>query len=130
MITATCRIPCSRAIWLWVCSGTTEKATRVIPIKVFDICAAGVPFITADTPAIREVFEHGENAFVIPAGDADALADAIVLLKGNQELRKENSHGGHELACTTFSVEETGRELVEIIDSQTRRHRDAETQRE
>ena len=104
--------------------GTTEKANRVIPIKVFDICAAGVPFVTADTPAIREVFTHGENSFVIPAGDADALAEAIVLLKDNQELRERIAKGGHELACTTFSVEEIGRELVRIIDSQARRHGD------
>lgn len=101
--------------------GTTEKATRVIPIKVFDICAAGVPFVTADTPAIREVFTHGENAFVVPAGDAGALADAIVSLKDDPDLRKRIAKGGHELACTTFSVEEIGRELVGIIDSQTRR---------
>jgi glycosyltransferase involved in cell wall biosynthesis len=108
--------------------GTTDKATRVIPIKVFDICAAGVPFVTADSPAIREVFTHGENAFVIPAGDADALADAIVLLKDNQELRERIAKGAHELACTTFSVEEIGRELVGIMGSQTRRHGDAGTQ--
>ena len=107
--------------------GTTEKATRVIPIKVFDICAAGVPFVTADTPAIREVFTHGENAFVIPAGDAGALADAIVLLKDNRELRERIAKGGHELACTTFSLEEIGRELAGIIDSQSRRHQDTET---
>jgi len=107
--------------------GTTEKAARVIPIKVFDICAAEVPFVTADTPAIREVFIHVENAFVIPAGDADALADAIVLLKDNQELRERIAKGGHELACTTFSIEEIGRELVAIIDGQRRRHEDTET---
>jgi glycosyltransferase involved in cell wall biosynthesis len=94
---------------------------------VFDICAAGVPFVTADTPAIREVFTHGENAFVIPAGDADALADAIVLLKDNQELREKIAKGGHELAYTTFSLEEIGSELVRIVDSQTRRHGDTET---
>jgi len=107
--------------------GTTEKASRVIPIKVFDICAAGVPFITADTPAIKEVFTHGEDAFFIPAGDADALAEAIVLLKGNQELRERIAKGGHELACTTFSVEEIGRELVRTIDSQMKRHADTDT---
>jgi glycosyltransferase involved in cell wall biosynthesis len=107
--------------------GTTEKAARVIPIKVFDICAAGAPFVTADTPAIREVFTHGETAFFVPAGDADALAGAIVLLKDNQELRKRIAKGGHELACTTFSIEGIGRELVRIIDSQARRHGDTET---
>jgi glycosyltransferase involved in cell wall biosynthesis len=107
--------------------GTTEKATRVIPIKVFDICAAGVPFVTADSPAIREVFAHGESAFIVPAGDADALADAIALLIDNRELRERIAKGGHELACTTFSVEEIGRELVRIVDSHARRHGDTET---
>jgi len=65
-----------------------------------------------DTPAIREVFTHDENAFVILTGDADVLADAVVLLKDNQELRELMAKGRHELACTTFSAEEIGRKLV------------------
>jgi glycosyltransferase involved in cell wall biosynthesis len=100
--------------------GTTEKTFRVIPSKVFDICAAAVPFITADTPALREAFIHKENAWLVPAGDPGALADAIKELEDNRELRKKIAEGAHMLAWSSFSVEEIGRELVRVIEARGR----------
>ena len=67
--------------------GTTSKAAMVIPNKVYQAAAVGRPVITADTPAVREVFAHGENAWLCPAGDAAALADAIRRLCDDQDLR-------------------------------------------
>ena len=97
--------------------GTTEKAARVIPIKVFDICAAGVPFITADTPAIRQCFRHGENAFLVPPGNSRALADAILVMKADRDLREKTALGAHGLAETIFSTREMGRELMRSIEN-------------
>jgi glycosyltransferase involved in cell wall biosynthesis len=95
--------------------GTTGKASRVIPIKVFDICAAAAPLVTADTPAIRESFRHAENAYLVRPGDPIALAEAILELKGNGDLRVKIAHGAHELARTVSSMEEIGKELVRAI---------------
>src|SRR5215218_3995486 len=57
--------------------GTTRKAQRVIPNKVFQALACGVPVITADTPAARELLRDGESALLIPPGDPDALVSAL-----------------------------------------------------
>jgi glycosyltransferase involved in cell wall biosynthesis len=53
--------------------GTTPKTGRVIPSKIYDMCTAGIPFVTSDTPAVREVFTHRENAYLVPADDPSAL---------------------------------------------------------
>ena len=58
--------------------GTSEKAQRVIPHKVVDAVACGVPVLTADTPGIRERFAYHPLVHMIPAGNARALADAIM----------------------------------------------------
>ena len=57
--------------------GTSLKAARVIPNKVFQALACGTPVITADTPAARELLRDGESALLVPPGDPDALAGAL-----------------------------------------------------
>lgn len=57
--------------------GTSAKAARVIPNKAFQALACGVPLITADTPAARELLTAGADALLVPAGDPRALADAV-----------------------------------------------------
>jgi glycosyltransferase involved in cell wall biosynthesis len=61
--------------------GTSAKAARVIPNKVFQIIATGKPLITRDSPAIRElVTEKMRDIVLVPPGDARALLDAVQTL--------------------------------------------------
>ncbi len=57
--------------------GTTGKASRVIPHKVYDAVACGARVVTADTPAIREKFGEKDGVYLVPAGDPAALAAKI-----------------------------------------------------
>ena len=74
--------------------GTSPKAQRVIPNKVFQALACGVPVVTADTPAARELLNHGESALLVPPGDPSALADALRSLAGDPELARRIADGG------------------------------------
>lgn len=58
--------------------GTSAKVQRVIPHKVLDAVACGVPVITADTPAIRERFADHPLVHLVPAGNAEELARTIL----------------------------------------------------
>jgi glycosyltransferase involved in cell wall biosynthesis len=74
--------------------GTTGKAQRVIPNKAFQALACGTPLITADTPAARELLVDGESALLVPAGDANALAEATRRLAGDPDLARRIGAGG------------------------------------
>ena len=74
--------------------GTSGKASRVIPNKVFQALACGVPVVTADTPAARELLVHGGSALLVPAGEPESLADAIVRLAREPELARRIAKGG------------------------------------
>lgn len=95
--------------------GATSKAARVIPSKVYDICAAGVPFITADTPAIREVFRTGENAYLVPPNDPVTLAEAVIELKSNYILRKRIAEKAYQIGQEEFSLARISDDLIKII---------------
>ena len=64
--------------------GTSDKAARVVPNKVFQCAAAGRALVTAATPAIETAF--GDALVTVPVGDEHALADAIRSLRGPARL--------------------------------------------
>ncbi len=74
--------------------GTSDKARRVIPNKAFQALACGVPLVTADTPAARELLTDDENALLVPPGDPDALADALRRLAGDPMLAQRLGDAG------------------------------------
>ncbi len=74
--------------------GTSEKAARVVPNKVWQAMAAGRPVVTADTPGVREVLEHEVSALLVPPGDADALAAALARLGADAGLRARLGSAG------------------------------------
>ena len=96
--------------------GPTGKAQRVIPNKAFQALATGTPLITADTPAARELLVDGESALLVPAGDAEALAEAIRRLAGSVELAERIAGGGREAYERSASEAVLGQRWREIIE--------------
>ncbi|MBT7930099.1 glycosyltransferase [Candidatus Peregrinibacteria bacterium] len=57
--------------------GTSKKSNRVIPHKVYDALGCGVPVLTRDSDAIRELFAHDKMVTLCKAGDAQDIAEKI-----------------------------------------------------
>lgn len=77
--------------------GITDKAFRVIPNKVYEGVAMGMPVITMDSPAIREVFTDKINIVLCRSGDGADLARAIQELKNNRILMNEIAKNARDL---------------------------------
>jgi glycosyltransferase involved in cell wall biosynthesis len=101
--------------------GTTPKAGRVIPNKVYECLAVGRPVLTADTPAVRQAFD-GEVATVV-AGDATALAASIRRLCADPVALEELGRRGHERYERDFSEAALARMLHACIDEVVPRRR-------
>lgn len=82
--------------------GTTSKASRVIPNKVFQAVAMARPVVTADSPAIRAAFEPGE-VITVPPGDPEMLAVEIRALLADPEYAKRVAQAGYGRYVRDFS---------------------------
>ncbi len=95
--------------------GTSAKAGRVVPHKVFQSMALGVPTVTRRSAAIAEFFRDEEHLVLVPAGDAPALARAIESLAGDPDRRDRIGSAGRQAARAQGSPARIGDLLAEAI---------------
>ncbi len=63
----------------------------------------GLPVISTQGPELEKAFRHGENVFLCPPKDSEALAAAIESVVGDATLRARLSAGAQEMAREWFS---------------------------
>jgi len=96
--------------------GTSGKAARVIPNKVFQALASGTPVVTADTPAARELLTHDHDALLVPPGDAPALAREIERLRLDEQLAPRIGAAGRQTFEERASEEQLGRQWRALVE--------------
>lgn len=73
-----------------------------LPLVLLEAMAAGRPIIASDVCGNHEIIRDGENGFLFPRGDYEALAQKIILLIKNDKLRCRLGSKGRELLDDTF----------------------------
>lgn len=63
-----------------------EFGSTVLPLKLFFYMASGRPIVAGDTPDVREVLKHGENALLCRPDCADSLVEGIRAVMGDATL--------------------------------------------
>lgn len=95
--------------------GGNARAHREISHKIFECLAMRKPLITADTPAIRELFNEEELLLVKPA-DPESLAEGILRLKNDPVLRARLAQNGYDKFMKSASCKVLGDEFKKIIN--------------
>jgi glycosyltransferase involved in cell wall biosynthesis len=96
--------------------GTSEKAARVIPNKVFQALACAAPVITGDTVGARELLTNGADAILVPPGDPAALAEAVRRLAVDEKLAQRLGNAGRETFEARASEEVLGAQWRSLLE--------------
>jgi glycosyltransferase involved in cell wall biosynthesis len=95
-----------------------------LPKTLLEAAAVGLPLIATDVPGCREIAVHGDTALLVPPRDAKALADSMLRLAVDADLRRRLGAAARQRVCDNFSTERiTGetialyRELIEPCTS-------------
>lgn len=93
--------------------GTSPKAQRVVPNKVFQGAAAGAAVVTSDTPCQRSML--GPAAAYVPPGDPDALAACLQALASDRSRLDELRRSARVVADERFTPAATVRPLLDEL---------------
>ncbi|HUE84628.1 MAG TPA: glycosyltransferase family 4 protein [Vicinamibacterales bacterium] len=84
-----------------------------LPKVLLEGAAAGRALITSDINGCREIVRDGENGFLVPVKDVEALAGAIRKLVEDRALREKMGAAGRRIVAEHFSVEQVARETLD-----------------
>jgi glycosyltransferase involved in cell wall biosynthesis len=85
-----------------------------LPKILLEAAASGRAIVTTDVPGCREIVRDGVNGYLVPARDAESLAEAIAILLRDPALRAEAGHRGREIAVREFSSQLIAHDTIAV----------------
>lgn len=100
--------------FLW--NNDISIGTRGSYITTLEAWAAGLPVIAPDFGIMKEIISNGKNGLLIPPGDADLLASAIINLLRDKDLRAMIIANGNE-AVKKHDIQKVSSSIADIYGS-------------
>ena len=94
---------------IFVCASHAESG----PIVVVEAMAMNLPVVCTDVGFVKSIFEKYDCGIVVPIKDSDKMADAMIELITNNELRKEMGENGYKAVKEIFDVNSVAKETYQ-----------------
>jgi glycosyltransferase involved in cell wall biosynthesis len=88
-----------------------------LPKSLIEAAAVGRAIVATDVPGCREVVTHFINGLLVPPRDSKALAEALLVLINDHELRSKMCRENRSKAEREFANEIIIRQTQSVYDS-------------
>jgi len=98
----------------------TPNYRHSMPTKVVEYMAHGLPVVTTANPMAEGLVTgrpEGPAGLVVPFGDVTAAAEAVLLLRRDEELRGRLARTGHEIAQASYHWPVQARVFVKRLEA-------------
>ena len=86
-----------------------------LPRSILEAMAVGRPILTSDVPGCRETVVHGCNGFLVPRGDAPALAERMIWFLEHRDEWAAMGRASRRLAESRFDVRQVNAEMFAVL---------------
>lgn len=86
-----------------------------MPRTVLEAMAMGRPILTTDVPGCKETVIQGENGFLVPKADAEALAERMIWFIEHRDQWQRMGQRSRQMAEERFDVHTINRKLMRIM---------------
>ncbi|MFX1238962.1 MAG: glycosyltransferase family 4 protein [Promethearchaeota archaeon] len=84
------------------------------PLALLESMACGTPMVSFNIGGVPELVRHGVTGYLARSEDTQDLAQAILKLFEDNELRKRMSHNCRKLAIEEYSIELQSKRYIEM----------------
>ena len=89
--------------------------SEVFPIVFLEASASGLPMVVSDLNTFKCIIDEGYNGIVSKRGDENTLADAIIYLLENEEVRRRMGRNGRK-KVENYSWERIAEETEKVYE--------------
>jgi glycosyltransferase involved in cell wall biosynthesis len=100
--------------------GTTPQSMMTVQNKIYEAMAMGKPLISGDSPAVRQVFSHGEQIYLCERASGQSLANAIITLWKDDGLQEKLSQNGYQLYKEKYDLVNNGKRFLGFLKELTK----------
>ena len=86
-----------------------------LPVGILEAMAAALPVVSTRHAGIPEAVVEGETGYLVNEGDVDSMAQCLVQLVTNADLRSQFGHAGWQRARQRFTWDHERTALLELL---------------
>ena len=96
---------------------SSGHTNTTIPHKLFHYMAMKKPVIVTDCKPLKRIVEECDCGIVVPSGNYDKMAEAIVRLSEDKEFARELGRNGRSMVEERYNWNNEGTKLVEVYNN-------------
>jgi glycosyltransferase involved in cell wall biosynthesis len=109
---------CFAAAWVQAVPSRFAEAFGLVAIEAM---MRGTAVVASASDGLTEIVSDGQTGFLVPPGDAGALAAALVRLLSNRELAERLGEAGREVALVHFRWETYIDKMIDLYHALSRK---------
>jgi glycosyltransferase involved in cell wall biosynthesis len=94
---------------------SSHPRVETLPLSLLEAMDAGLPVVATRVGALEEMVRDGRSGFLVPQGDARALAEALLQILGDRSLGARMGEEGQAICREGFSVERMVNETAQLL---------------
>lgn len=84
------------------------------PVKILDYMSAGMAVVASGQGEVKRMLDHGRTGLLVTPGDVEALAEALVRLASDPDLREALGRAARSEAARLGTPQDTARRVLEM----------------
>lgn len=90
---------------------------EALPVCLMEAQASGLPVVATSVGSVHEIVRDGHSGFLVPPGDAIALADRLAYLIDNPQVWRGMGQAGREHVEARYDVNRLNDRLIRIYEA-------------